>query len=151
MGSQDFFNKIFLVLLFIPILFFVSCKPLTEHEIANLYKLDLQYIQNSKKFSSLGMNEESYNSCMQTSIMRNDCFSILIADRMSKNITITKDICDEIIPDEKTRLTTSSLRIVYENITDYKDSDLSQNLDSKQRTESLKKIRSECYKYVKTR
>lgn len=137
--------KITLLVIITAILIMTGCSA-NHIQLAEKYNLDLQYYQNSVKFSKKGMVNESFLSCNKTSILRNECFTSLAQDLIIYEHPINIEWCDEIKPGEKMNMTMKSFRYVYNEIDDILEKELNEKLNpSEQRRQTRANVKELCY------
>jgi hypothetical protein len=135
------------ILILLSIIFMMTACSEKHVEMAEKYKLDLNYYENSVRFSGLNMNEEAYTSCLQTTLLRSECFTTLVQELMSKDIAPEKSYCDEIMPEQKMEMSMKAFEFVYKDIDDELKEEFKEKINpSEKRIEALKKIKEECYK-----
>ncbi len=128
------------------IILITSCSYERDKQLAEHYKLDLQYYQNSVSFASLNMMDQAYMSCTKTEILKSECFTSLVQSMLSKNINPAKEFCDEINPQEKMYMTKKAFTYVYPVIDEDLEEELNEKLNpSSQRIETLNIIKEQCY------
>ncbi len=140
--------RVFLTSLLLAItLFFLACTSEKDIELAEQYRLDLQYYQNAVQFSSLNMHEEAKGSCDQTIHLKSECYTTYVQDLIAKGVQPQTESCNTIKPAEKMGMTMNAFRLVYPDI----DKDLKKELKEKmnpseQRINALTQIKEECYR-----
>jgi len=125
------------------IVFLSAC---TDHRmLANQYNVELQYYEYSYNFANRNMNEQAFESCQQTHILRSECFTTLVQSLLSKNIPVPKDYCSEIHPGERMNMTMAAFKLVYGSM----DADLKKEVKEKlnpsaSRTGQVQSIKDRC-------
>ncbi len=133
-------------LLLIIFIFLTSSCLQRDKELADWYKHDLQYYENSIKFSMLNMTDEAYDSCNRASTLRNECFISLAQHYAAENLQTSSKICDEIKPEQKMRMTKKAFTLVYPTIDESLEMEIKEKLNpSKQSIATLKRIKEDCY------
>ncbi|MBD3163856.1 hypothetical protein GF323_01540 [Candidatus Woesearchaeota archaeon] len=121
-----------------------------HNEMAKQYKLELNYYENSVKFTNLKMVDEAYDSCMRTEMLRTECFTSLAQSIMARNITPAQEFCMQINPDYEMPMSRKAFELVYREVDKTLALELREKIrPSAQRKETLKRIKEECLQKAK--
>jgi hypothetical protein len=127
-----------------------GCTPIDDAQLAERYKLDLQYSDQALKFMDMNMTQEAEMSCNMTATLRSDCFTIIVMQQISKSIAPKKNWCQEIKPNEKINMSRQAYGYVYPEINADLQRELNQKLNpSKDRRRTLQQIKDNCLKIAK--
>ena len=126
------------------VLLLTACASEEDYALAQKYKLELNYYENSVKFLDLGMREEAIESCERTELLRNECFTSLIQRMMQGNVD-PNEYCEEVDPGQGINMTMAAFRIVYGKIDKYLNRELKQKINpAEARVHTLKQIKYDC-------
>ncbi len=127
------------------IIFFLAACAADNKKLAGQYALELQYYEYSFNFANRNMNQQAYESCTRTQILKSECFTTLVQSMLAKNISVPESYCNEIHPKEKMNMTQEAFRLVYGEIDPLLQKEIKEKLrPSKQRILQLEKIKGRC-------
>ncbi len=107
-------EKLFFLL---PLLILVSCSSQNDVDLAKQYRSELQSYENAAKFVRLNMQEEAIESCLQTQMLRSECFVSYVQDALAKEISPKREYCDY-IQTRGMNMTLRAFGIAYGNVSD---------------------------------
>lgn len=137
-----------LILIIIAVVVLTGCMTELDRQLAREYRLDLQHHQYAVNFAKENMTEEAVGSCMQTKILKSECFVSLA--QLSNDISLKKEYCDEIKPGQSVNMTMNAFRLVYPVIDKALKKDIKEKLrPPRSSVASLEYVKGECYKKAK--
>ncbi len=117
----------------------------SNKELAESYRLELQYYENSVRFMNLTMIDEAYMSCKETDMLRSECFTTLVQQMLARNLDPAKEFCDEIDPSYRMPMTIDAFYMAYQNVSeDLKKEFIEKRKPSEERQRQIRKIKEEC-------
>jgi hypothetical protein len=138
------------MLIILSIIILSGCTSIDHVQLAEKYKLELQYYDYAVKFEENNMTSDAYSSCNRTATLRNECFTSLVMMEMAKNNQPESEWCDEIVPTQKINMTKKAFQIVYPVQDDNLKKELSQKLSpSENRIRTLTQIKDNCIKLAR--
>jgi hypothetical protein len=131
------------LLIIIIALFMAGC-GYDHYPLAQQYKLELNYYENSVRFLNQGMKQEAIDACHRTQILRNECFTTLVQHLMMLELE-PGEFCDEIRPGQGMNMTMKAFKIVYDDMDRPLYDELKLKLDpSEERIQARKQIKHDC-------
>ena len=126
------------------LIFLIGCQ---DHQIlADKYDLELDYFEYSYKFLAQNMTVQAVEACSRLEWLRSECYLTLVQDLMSKEETVLKEYCDEIIPEYQVPMTTGAFKIVYGRLDkEMKKETKEMRKPTEIRQERIMQIKDECY------
>jgi len=119
-------------------------------QLADVYRVDLQYYEYSVGFAANDMMDQAYATCMRTSVLRSECFITLAQELMSRKVKFPSMYCDQINPEYKMDMTIMAFEQVYGYLDDDLYAEAKEKIKpSRIRRARIQTIKNECKNYTK--